>query len=667
MRAVLGGEDVLAVMPTGAGKSLCYQLPDARPRQGLTVVVSPLIALMRDQVAALRHFGIEAGSLNSANDPAENRRVADAVRDGRMRLLYASPERLANTADDRVARPLRREPARHRRGALRLAMGPRLPARIRAARRRAPPPRRRADDRAHRDRRRLDPRRHPAAPVRARAARLRARVRPAEPAPRHAVEGAHDAPAPRLPRPAPAARAASSTARRATRRRSSRDTLGASGYQRPALSCRHGAADRARQPGRLPPGGRGRDGGHGGLRHGHRQAGRALRRPCRPAEIDRGLLPGDRPRRPRRRAGRHAHPLRPRRHAPAPPPDRGERRLRRAEAGRAPAPQRARRPVRGAALPPPDPARLFRRNDRSRAAIATCASTASTSFDGTVEAQKLLSAIARTGERFGTEHLVNLLVGEETDGIRRFGHDRLKTFGVGKDRPKTEWRSLLRQIYAAGLVDLELAEYGRWTITERGDAVLRGAGADRAARGRPAEAARSPPAARRGCGRSRWCPGDDPLLLALKALRTRLAKEEGVPAYVIFSDRSLIDMAAKRPTTRRRLRATSTASGRRSSSATPSLSSRWCASTGLAARAQTGGADRRQAGEPKARMACPVITQPRPEIFKRGRRSRCPPGRCARWHRPCARSGRPPRSRLRARPRRGSGRQARGTRWSSDR
>src|SRR5690606_16451615 len=74
VRAVLNGEDVLAVMPTGAGKSLCYQLPTL-VRNGLTVVVSPLIALMRDQVAALRHFGVEAGSLNSANDPEENRRV----------------------------------------------------------------------------------------------------------------------------------------------------------------------------------------------------------------------------------------------------------------------------------------------------------------------------------------------------------------------------------------------------------------------------------------------------------------------------------------------------------------------------------------------------------------------------------------------------------------
>ncbi|MGE5504907.1 MAG: RecQ family ATP-dependent DNA helicase, partial [Actinomycetota bacterium] len=92
--AVLAGQDVLAIMPTGSGKSLCYQLP-ALLKPGLTVVVSPLIALMRDQVAQLRALGVEAGSLNSTNDGDENRRVFDAMRAGRLKLLYAAPERLA--------------------------------------------------------------------------------------------------------------------------------------------------------------------------------------------------------------------------------------------------------------------------------------------------------------------------------------------------------------------------------------------------------------------------------------------------------------------------------------------------------------------------------------------------------------------------------------------
>jgi ATP-dependent DNA helicase RecQ len=172
------------------------------------------------------------------------------------------------------------------------------------------------------------------------------------------------------------------------------------------------------------------------------------------------------------------------------------------------------------------------------------------SFDGTVEAQKLLSAIARTGERFGTEHLVNLLVGDETDAIQRFRHNQLKTFGVGKDRSKNEWRSLLRQIYAAGLVSLDIAEYGRWTITDRGDAVLRGQERIELRSDvltKPADRRR-----RRGAAfqADAVVPSDDPLLLALKGLRTQLAKEEHVPAYVIFSDRSLLDMAANKPTTR---------------------------------------------------------------------------------------------------------------------
>src|SRR5258708_5293982 len=91
---VLAGADVLAVMPTGSGKSLCYQLP-ALLRDGLTVVVSPLIALMRNQVAQLKRHGIAAASLNSANDFTENRTIIERLAGGGLRLVYVSPERLA--------------------------------------------------------------------------------------------------------------------------------------------------------------------------------------------------------------------------------------------------------------------------------------------------------------------------------------------------------------------------------------------------------------------------------------------------------------------------------------------------------------------------------------------------------------------------------------------
>src|SRR4051812_45275087 len=94
VRAVLAGENVLTVMPTGSGKSLCYQLP-ALVRPGLTLVVSPLIALMRDQVRALAAAGVAAGSLNSSNEPAETSRVMDLLRKRELRLLYVAPERLA--------------------------------------------------------------------------------------------------------------------------------------------------------------------------------------------------------------------------------------------------------------------------------------------------------------------------------------------------------------------------------------------------------------------------------------------------------------------------------------------------------------------------------------------------------------------------------------------
>jgi ATP-dependent DNA helicase RecQ len=92
---ILAGRDVLAIMPTGSGKSLCYQLP-ALLTDGVTIVISPLIALMRNQVAQLRGYGIAAAALNSANGYAENRAIIEQIGRGELRLAYIAPERLAN-------------------------------------------------------------------------------------------------------------------------------------------------------------------------------------------------------------------------------------------------------------------------------------------------------------------------------------------------------------------------------------------------------------------------------------------------------------------------------------------------------------------------------------------------------------------------------------------
>ena len=90
---VVAGGDALVLMPTGGGKSLCYQVP-ALCRPGTAVVVSPLIALMDDQVAALRQLGVSAGALHSEVEPDEARRTARALHEGALKLLYLSPERL---------------------------------------------------------------------------------------------------------------------------------------------------------------------------------------------------------------------------------------------------------------------------------------------------------------------------------------------------------------------------------------------------------------------------------------------------------------------------------------------------------------------------------------------------------------------------------------------
>jgi len=162
-----------------------------------------------------------------------------------------------------------------------------------------------------------------------------------------------------------------------------------------------------------------------------------------------------------------------------------------------------------------------------------------------------MSAIVRTGERFGMEHLVAILCGELTENVQKFNHDRLPTFGVGKDRRNVEWRSIYRQLSALGLIQQDLLEYGRWQVTDEGWRVLKGE-----AQIELRKDAITPKAAR---NRGRQAPlavneGDAPLLVALKALRSKLAQAQGVPAYIVFSDRTLVDMATHKPASLRAMR-----------------------------------------------------------------------------------------------------------------
>ena len=170
-------------------------------------------------------------------------------------------------------------------------------------------------------------------------------------------------------------------------------------------------------------------------------------------------------------------------------------------------------------------------------------------LDGTEEARMALSAVYRSGQRFGAAHVIDILRGSETEKITRFGHHRLPVFGVGKARGKNDWRSLLRQMVATGLLRLDIAGYGGLAITDEGLDLLRGDGtfhyrADTVSpHPSPGEARRETP--------SDTLTGDQATLLAaLKALRLELARERGVPAYVVFHDRSLIDMARRQPRTR---------------------------------------------------------------------------------------------------------------------
>ena len=168
--------------------------------------------------------------------------------------------------------------------------------------------------------------------------------------------------------------------------------------------------------------------------------------------------------------------------------------------------------------------------------------------DGTREAQMLLSAMARTGNMFGQAHVIDVLCGAMTQKIRQRGHDRLKTFGVGRDHPRPWWRVFVRQMLAAGHVRIDIERYGRLETMASGLAILKG---EAGFRHRQIVLGQAAPKAR-----ARVAPADSGMTAAeaalfarLKARRLEIARERNAPAYTILTDAVLRQLAVETPRT----------------------------------------------------------------------------------------------------------------------
>lgn len=538
VRAVTEGEDTLAIMPTGGGKSLCFQLP-ALMREGLTVVISPLIALMRDQVRGLREAGVEAGALTSANTEEETEAVWDGLRSGRLRLLYLAPERLASGGTVPMLR----------RASVGLI----------------------AVDEAHcvsqwghdfrPDYLRIgDLRRVLQVPLAAFTATADAETRT------EIIEKLFDGAAPRVflhgfDRPnirlafAPKDKPRQQILDFAAARR------GLAGIVYCGTRARTESLARA-----LEEAGHSACAYHGGMEAGARRAvearfqredglivaatvafGMGVDKP----DI-RWVAHSDLPKSIEAyyqeigRAGRDGAPaetltlfgaddIRFRRQqideGLAPP----ERRM--ADHGRLNAllglaeAQGCRRQV------------LLHYFGEEAEPCGNCdlCEAPPELFDATTPVRMALSAALRTEERFGTGHLIDILIGNETDKTRQWGHDALPTFGVGHDYDRRQWQGIFRQMMGHDLMRPDPARHGALRMTEAARPILRGEAGITLRRDALSRRGAAPRA------RALVSDEDQPLLSALKAKRRALAEAQAVPAYVIFTDRTLIEMAETRP------------------------------------------------------------------------------------------------------------------------
>ncbi|HIC61106.1 MAG TPA: DNA helicase RecQ [Rhodospirillales bacterium] len=167
-----------------------------------------------------------------------------------------------------------------------------------------------------------------------------------------------------------------------------------------------------------------------------------------------------------------------------------------------------------------------------------------TLIDGTELAQMALSVISTTGEYFGTVHIVNVVRGTLTEKVLQRRHNELSNFGVGKERPKEFWQALIRQLLAAGHISVDIQRYGALRISDTGRKILSG---DTVFNYKNINSESLLPSGKSQKSLPKIIGVNEELLAKLKVKRLDIAREKRVPAFVIFSDRSLTEMAAKRP------------------------------------------------------------------------------------------------------------------------
>ncbi|MFD1697182.1 DNA helicase RecQ [Roseibium aestuarii] len=178
----------------------------------------------------------------------------------------------------------------------------------------------------------------------------------------------------------------------------------------------------------------------------------------------------------------------------------------------------------------------------------TCLSPVET-WDGMEAAQKFMSAVYRTGQRFGAGHVIDVLLGKENEKVTRFGHGSLSVYGIGQERSPKMWQSVARQLVAAGYMDVDHANFGALVLTESARAVLRGEERVRFRKDRAAATIRHQRGERSASLADDLDPEDRQLFERLRRLRTQLARDNEVPPYVVFPDATLAGLARARPGT----------------------------------------------------------------------------------------------------------------------